>query len=188
MFACNFNHGTRTASNPLGNGSLGREVEAIKVYNKMQKLVLRLSTFDHLWSLENPRPSYLWKIPGIGKVRNQGSVITFMIDMCMYSFKFPDSKDDEFCRKTSQLRTNLTSLSALGLKCTGEHQHAHAWSGVVVDGRWCKRTALAAAYPEALCRAWAEIVQQRARQWCGWTYNVRDCLRDTSAACRLAGL
>ena len=52
IFACYFNHCTRKSGNPLGNGSLEREVEANRIYNKTQGLILRISAFGHLWSLE----------------------------------------------------------------------------------------------------------------------------------------
>ena len=70
----------------------------------------------------------------MGKVRSQMNATKFMIDMCMYNFKFPFSRVDDFAENTQRC-TNLISLTTFVLKYTGERRHVHAWGELVVDGR-----------------------------------------------------
>jgi hypothetical protein len=157
----NLNKGTRTLDNPMGDGSLPREVlgnklAAVAVY--LISLAQKNCTF---WSLENPASSLLWHHPKVKRLMKCKTVQLIRFDQCCYNLPFPDASPGELIQKDTCILTNAP-LQALACRCNKQHTHIHAIGGVKIHGKWLKRSAVAGHYPSDLCNRWAELMARGA--------------------------
>ena len=114
-----------------------------------------------LFSIENPYPSALFHVSEMKELLAALGATCVQYECCAWGATW---------QKSSQLRTNVEQLAALGKRCRDLPQHSHeVLEGTVtlmIDGSpqniW--KTSLAAKYVPALCRAWAGILKEVAPQ------------------------
>ncbi len=151
----NFNRGTRTAHQPLGDGSLEREVYG----NTLMKIVVKLCRFllknGNCVSIENPTCSYLWKCPSLKRLARYPGMRFVRFDQCAHGLMILGDGRSGPCKKDTKILTNAP-LCVLERKCPGNHDHVHAKGGVRTKEGWRSLAALAGHYPAPLCRSWAQ--------------------------------
>jgi len=152
----NLNAGTRTNSNPKGNGALAREIEGNACLSCSLRIIHALSHDpSNTWSLENPRSSFLWAMPGIKRLAHNKYTYIVDYDQCFFGLAF-DDKPKERIKKPSRILTNNPGLVNLACKCTRDHTHSQVLGGVKTNRGWRSRSALAGVYPPAFCRAFCQ--------------------------------
>ena len=107
------------------------------------------------FSLENRASSRLFGFPPVASVVSSSSVFSVDFAMCMYGTPY---------QKKTKIITNCPALSRLARKCC-HVRHATVLEGRVrspIAGDYVCRTALAGAYPLALCAEWAELLKSTA--------------------------
>ena len=119
-----------------------------------------LGKTGNLWTIENPRSSFLFQQPSIVTLmKSSGNHIADQ-DQCMYGLTFEDASATEFCKKPTRILGNFEGLSRLGITCDKSHTHTHAIGGYRSRSGWRKRSSEAAAYPPTLCRSWGKLVAE----------------------------
>ena len=81
------NHGTRRKGIPQGDGSLLREVIGNKILNRTLKLISILEKAGNYWTLENPRSSYVWLMPGIAEKLENPNYREAIMHQCAYGLR-----------------------------------------------------------------------------------------------------
>jgi hypothetical protein len=109
------------------------------------------------WSVENPLTSLIWRffqaeapLPPHCRTR---------IDQCRYGLTIPG---EGLARKATIVASNFRPLSGLEVRCGGGHPHVPlkgSFFDFKVKRCWRARTEFAGAYPPALCRAWAAVLE-----------------------------
>ena len=156
-----YNGGTRRRWCPDGSDDLlPREALGNAQSVAVAGLCALLDKVGGLFSVENPRASYLWLSGPFLKLQQSlgDRFIVTDFDQCQYGLQLPGSKSHEFCRKSTRIVGNFVELSAICLKCSGKtprHQHIHAIGSVSVDGKRISRAGAAGRYPKGLCLALA---------------------------------
>ena len=85
----NMNKGTRTSDEPLGNGTLHREIVGNEVMHRTIHLCRLLHEHGSKFTLENPRASYAWKTPKMLELIAECDCTTVHFDQCQYGLKIP---------------------------------------------------------------------------------------------------
>ncbi len=156
------NGGTRTYAQPLGNGTLPREIKGNLQLAQMMKLVFFYLACGISFSIENPRSSYIWKTEAMRSLIERADVYVVDLDMCAYCLRPPDYRPgaaDIRVRKPTRIVTNLSCLRHLARRCDGNHQHQVCLGTVRNrEGKVVRRSTAAGAYPPSLCRRWAALV------------------------------
>lgn len=162
----------RSLEHPLGFPHLrGLDAEKVlqanAIYLFVFKCIEMCSSKGIFWSIENPRGSYLWAIPGFAELITLASkmakptgnpkVDCFIVDF--QSCNHGGKRD-----KWTRLLTNMKELCALAGACTGDHAHL-PWGVSLVGASWQFATASEAAYPQQLCRSMARYVEQAASRF-----------------------
>ena len=162
------NGGTRRKGAPYGNGSLDREVEANAEMKFVVQLCLAAAEHGCYFTIENPADSYIFETREMSRLQEASNAISIKLDQCCYGLKFADSTSTQFCKKPTCILTNVKNLTKLERTCPGlspNHEHVHAWGAMkakdVPKGTPLKRAAAAGAYPPALCRTWAQLIQEQ---------------------------
>jgi hypothetical protein len=133
------NGGTRTFSNPEGDGSKPNEVDRNLHAAFTVEAALALHCAGKLWIIENSKPSgrypKIWDLPEFAKLRAETGCRVIAMDMCMWGKAPPDSGEPGQPRAPDEdLRYKKGSwwmvskglyLYALLLarKCDGQHKH-----------------------------------------------------------------
>ena len=151
-----FNKGTRTSKRPQGDGTNDKERHGNLLVKHSLIIIRACIQYGAFWSLENPKSSYLFKMPGIVRVLRMSATQVVQVDQCMYGLHDPVSLDKY--RKATIFIGNLPSLFLLSYKCDGSHVHEPVIGKVKHNGCWLSRSALAGAYPIHLCKTLANIV------------------------------
>ena len=147
----------RRAEHPDGlPGLQPRDMARVNTANALYQLcgeIMAYATSNGIiCSLENPAHSHMWDISFVNKglhpVRH--GLHTVLFHHCMFGSKR---------KKRTKLLVNHSCLSHLNRDCDQSHQH-EGW-GYTSQG-WA--TSLEVEYPHALCRAWANCLQQAALQ------------------------
>ena len=101
--------------------------------------------------MENPATSLLWKEEALQALILAFGLFFVLFDMCEYGM---DAK------KATKMLTNYLNLQRLARRCSKTHSHVRLQGTVYVEALGCRldRTALAAAYPQELCDAYADEV------------------------------
>ena len=106
------------------------------------------------WAIENPASSRLWEFPAILELMALSGVRKVNFPMRHYGAEF---------KKPTTILTNCPLLECLVGECTHK-KHRQVLRGRVRarEGhgfRWMNRTAVAGAYPDKLCRRWADAIR-----------------------------
>ena len=154
-----YNQGTRTKSNPQGDGILKREVEGNRQLAEAFRLMVVLRELTIPFTLENPHDSFLWYSNEIAELRSWPEWNEVMFDQCMYKLRPPDwdRVADIRVRKRTKIGGTLANLKSLRRICDGCHHHSIAFGSVRVNGKRIVRAKAAGAYPACLCRALASL-------------------------------
>lgn len=108
--------------------------------------------FGVRWTLENPASSRLWMWPGLRRLVAGAGVQSVTLDCREYGAHYI---------MPTRIIGTLPHLESLARRCQGGHAHdrlqgiVEVSSGCTSQRLWA--TSLAAAYPPALARAWAEL-------------------------------
>lgn len=154
------NHGTRRKGIPQGDGSLLREVIGNKILNRTLKLISILEKAGNYWTLENPRSSYVWLMPGIAEKLENPNYREAIMHQCAYGLRLKGT-DGTYgpCKKHTRFFGNLPGLETLEKYCKCRQPHVHAVGGVRTSRGWMRRSELAGHYPQALCVKYAALIQ-----------------------------
>ncbi len=154
------NQGTRRKVRPEGDGSLLREVIGNKIFNRTLKLISILEKAGNYWTLENPRSSYVWLMPGIVEKFGNPNYSEAVMHQCAYGLRLKGT-DGQYgpCKKHTRFFGNLPGLETLEKHCKCHQPHVHAVGGVKISRGWMKRSELAGHYPQALCLKYAAVIQ-----------------------------
>ena len=111
-------------------------------------------------TMENPRGSPLFEVPVLVVEFNLLGMFQVLYSCCAFGATY---------RKPNEIRTNIGEMRKIGVDCKDlpPHRHKDRLEGTVTvlqDGVWRNvwKTALAAAYPPDLCRAWAKVINEIA--------------------------
>ena len=156
------NRGTRRSERPLGGDEpLPREILGNKQAERMALLLKAQTDVGGLWSVENPRGSYLFSAPPILDLQHYANAETVHFDQCSYGLRLPGDLDYHYVKKGTTILTNIRDLHCLSSSCPGlSDTHRHTWciGTGTYHGKTYKRSAAAAHYPVKLCEAWARGV------------------------------
>jgi hypothetical protein len=159
--------GTRRAAQPLGDGTLSREIEANAEWDFAVAIWATAVLAGSHVTLENPRDSYVFSTPGLAELRLGCQVYEVEFDQCGYGLQVPGCTPIDFCRKRTKIISTSPALAGLARSCPGlgyKHQHVRVWGQVKVNGTSYSRTEMAGAYPQALCRIWAQATKESLLQ------------------------
>ena len=147
----------RSASCPGGDESVQKCCTGNALARFTSAAVHVLHRNPDAWSIENPLTSLIWRcflseapLPPHCRVR---------IDQCQYGLQIPC---EGLARKATILVTNYRPLERLGARCRGGHVQVPlegSFFDFEVKQRWRSRTEFAGAYPLALCKAWAGVLE-----------------------------
>lgn len=155
------NKGTRTDMNPWGSHSLESELVDNLLLRRTLHLLHIIEQAGSFWTFENPKNSYLWKIPEVVALLNRDSTHVAYLDQCAYGLKVPNTEGKSgFCKKQTVFAGNFPMIASLGRECPGNHNHVHAVGGVRTKTGWRQRSELAGHYPAQLCDAYAVAVSR----------------------------
>ena len=156
----------RSAEHPWGLPHLtGINATKVKQANLIYEFILEcIGVCDEqgtFWAVENPRNSYLWKLPGFQKLIDEsraklarpncskGRELVVIID-------FQQCNHGGLRDKWSRWLSNMPELLVLEGECRKNHDHL-PWSLSKVDDGWLFASASEAEYPNQLCKLIAEI-------------------------------
>lgn len=149
----NMNKGTRTVARPEGDGALRREKEGNEILHRVIHLCLLLHAHGSFFTLENPLSSHAWKMPAMVALLKKTEARCVDLDQCMYKLMLPDANGKlGFSLKPTRFCGTMPNLEQLRLRCNQTHSHVAVIGGIKYQGKWQKRSVLAGAYPERLCR------------------------------------
>ena len=119
------NGGTRTSESPQGSGDKPNEMYGNRLADVMCELCWLQHRSGGKFSIENPLSSFLWKYPPVDQLSS--ICVDVDLDQCEYGLRPPHHRrapcSDLRIKKPTRLRTSLHSLSALSVKCRGNHAH-----------------------------------------------------------------
>ena len=128
--------------------------------NLAAKTMFKVARVQHraggFWSIEHPRDSYMWDLPGARQIARWPGVRRIVGDQCCFGAASV---------KPTAWLTNGTFVEIMQQKCPGQPDHPRHEPLVgmvkVPGGKWVSRTSLAAAYPRELC----EVVAKEFKEW-----------------------
>lgn len=155
------NGGTRRKTCPQGTGVLRREEIGNRILERTLILISILEKHGNYWTLENPRSSYLWDMPGVWDRIQDSKYCVAIMDQCSYGLKLLDKNGLLGpCKKPTLFLGNIPGLACLAAKCQCSVEHVHAVGGVRTKHGWRKRSELAGHYPLKLCNAYVKMIHQ----------------------------
>lgn len=148
----NMNGSSRSKDNPLGDGTIPREVKGNEIMHRAIYLCQLLHQHGSFFALENPLTSYAWRTPAVCKLIQGCNCQQVAFDQCQFGLQIPgiDGVMGLALKPTKMVGT-LPHLDMLPKKCSREHTHVAVLGGVRHRGKWQKRSQLAGAYPRGLC-------------------------------------
>ena len=111
--------------------------------------------------MENLQGSFFWESPFFLQLAMDWVIYMCVFDQCCYGLRCEADPPCVFMKKGTIIAATCPSIMSLHRLCPGissEHQHVVVYDYVVVNGRSCLRSALAGAYPPALCSAYAAAI------------------------------
>lgn len=156
----NMNNGSRSKTEPLGNGHLKRERDGNEILHRTLYLCELLHAHGSFFTLENPQSSFAWRIPKMKQVSEKCSCKEAVLDQCRFKLMIPgvDGKLG-LAKKPTKFLGTMPFLERLAVRCQHNHEHVAVLGGVKVQGKWQKRSQLAGAYPTALCTAYVKAFE-----------------------------
>ena len=144
----NFEKNSRTQSNPTGNEVYKNEREGNLLARFCVAVAQICISVGCHFTLENPRGSWMWRLPEFVDLANHAHVHFAFFPMCAFG--------TNYLKRTAFLTNAQWCMRSIGgLRCTCKKKHV-ILQGFTTDpstGKRIKRTALAAAYPARLCKA-----------------------------------
>lgn len=157
----NLNKGTRARKQPLGDGTVKREVLGNEIMHRTTHLCQLLHNNGSFFTIENPLSSYAWKTPAMVSLASQCAAQWVKFDQCQYGLKIPLTPYEMgLALKPTMMMGTLPHLDRLHRRCCRVHQHVAVIGGVRYQGKWRKRSELAGSYPSQLCHSIAKIFEQ----------------------------
>ena len=151
----NMNGGTRTTEKAEGDGTLERERIGNVIAARVVMLCIILSNHGSFFTIENPKTSYLWKLTVFRELFQLDNCQIVDFDQCEYDLRIPNESGVlALAKKSTTIVGTLPNLSLLKRKCTKTHSHVQVIGGVKTKQGWKKRSELAGAYPQQLCKAY----------------------------------
>ena len=152
---------TRTAAVPEGDGTDPVETEgnAHAAFARQVCITCLAASVD--FSLEHPRLSFLWWLRSFKALALLPNVRYVDLDQCTFGARPPDAalfSGDVRTMKPTRILTTAAAMEVLAERCRRDHEHVQLKGNVPAQFGGGKRTSKAAAYPEGLCRRWAEAV------------------------------
>jgi hypothetical protein len=149
---------TRTKQNPEGNGSRPDEIEANQLLFQVCLLCAELVASGGFFSIENPRNSFLWKMPCVLALDGLAGQVVF--DQCEFGLRLPGNPGEKrlFLKKPTTILSNVPGLESLSRHCKLDHAHGRCMGSCRVEGKSMLVSKFAGAYPPQLCSAWASVV------------------------------
>ena len=149
--------GTRRKNNPQGDNTLPREIVGNLILKRTLVLIKILEQNDSWWTLENPRSSYVWLMPGLVEKLSNPNYQEAVMHQCAYGLRLKNDQG-QFgpCKKHTRFLGNLPELATLSKDCACRGQHVHAVGGVKTRSGWRRRSELAGHYPLKLCQAYVQ--------------------------------
>lgn len=148
----NMNKGTRTGAQPLGDGTLKREVLGNKILERTTRLCMILHQHNSFFTLENPLTSFAWKTFYIRNLVKATGCTEAVLDQCMYGLSIPNQQGlAGLAKKPTKFLGTMPMLDLLSTRCNRFHPHVAVLGTVKVAGKWRKRSQLAGSYPSKLC-------------------------------------
>ena len=147
------------ARHNIRNSGKARYKEAVGVALALfSARMIRACLRHHVFvSLENPQTSRLWQFGPIRDLFKIRGMFFLTLHMCAYNQPY---------KKPTSILTNMSWLRALQKRCDGGHAHQQlrGSESVIIDGicQTRNRTTGAGAYPESLCRLWAQLLRANA--------------------------
>lgn len=156
----NMNKGTRSAENPVGDGSLERERIGNEILSRTIHLCRLLHKHGSFFTLENPLTSYAWKMPNLFSLVMDTKCTEAVLDQCQYGLRLPDNRGVAgLAQKPTRFAGTLPGLEKLSKRCPHDHTHVQVIGKVKIAGTWHKRSTRAGAYPPQLCSQYAKILE-----------------------------
>ena len=157
----NMNKGTRTSDNPLGDGTLPREIKGNEIMQRALYLYRLLHKHGSFFTLENPRTSYAWKTPAMRQLVTDCHCQQADFDQCQFGLTIPFTAGVMgLALKPTRVLGTLPHLDMLVRHCKHDHEHVAVIGGVKHQGKWRKRSELAGAYPPGLCLGFAKAFER----------------------------
>ena len=144
-----FSFSSRTRQRPQGAGTKDLERLGNLLLRHSLMIVESCILSNTFVTLENPKSSLLWLMPGIKRVLRRRSVNLVTLDQCEFGLRDPISSLPY--RKGTNILSNMPLLSNMCRKCSGSHVHQEVLGNVCVDGKWASRASHAGVYPSDLC-------------------------------------
>lgn len=155
------NGGTRRKSHPEGLHVLAREIKGNLILKLTLQLIAALVKAGNWWTLENPKSSYVWLMPGLLKRVRHHCTYEAIMHQCSYGLRLLGTNGRYGpCKKHTKFIGNLPHLSDLSQLCHCHENHVHAVGGVKTKRGWKRRSELAGHYPTKLCQRYSEIVSR----------------------------
>ena len=133
--------------------------KANRITNNVMRLLLGHCEVGHAWSIENPAGSLLWRTRAWRRVLRKAKPSKATVNYCQFGMPY---------RKRTTIFTwspgDKNFLAELAVPCTCKR---HAQTLSFWDRDTSRRLATksgSAAYPPALCKAWAHAVAQHLRR------------------------
>ena len=147
----------RSDQHPEGLPSLSgkdklRVEQANAIYDQAAAFLKACHEKGVFFICENPRNSYLWKMPGFKRLLALEGVEVYSFQHCMWGGK----RD-----KWTSLAANFADLKILVRTCDGSHVH-EPWGVVQGQQGYSFATQAEAEYPKLLCEKLAEILHSKA--------------------------
>ena len=143
-----FNKGTRTTKRHQGDGTNDKERHGNLLVKHSLIIIHACIQHGAFWILENPKSSYMFRMPGVARVLRLPSTQVVQVDQCMYGLQDPVSRIKY--KKATIFIGNLPSLFLLSHTCDKAHIHEPVIGQVKCEDKWTSRSVLAGAYPQVL--------------------------------------
>ena len=129
---------------------MAREIQGNELLHRSLVLISILEKGGNTWTLENPRTSFLFRMPKVKRLLFKKTTELVDFDQCMFDLVIAGSPLR--VKKATRIIGNIC-LDGLAIKCDHSHQHQPAIGSVRTAQGWVRRTQLAGAYPPKLCKA-----------------------------------
>jgi hypothetical protein len=135
---------TRSSTRPAGDCLFDREVIGNRLLAITVQIITACMKHGVWWTVENPRRSLVWAMPGFVEVlREPGVVHAFMV-YCRFGCQF---------QKQSRFSGTVPGLASLSCKCSRDHTHVRVQGRMEFEGKQRAVSEIAAQYPKPLCLA-----------------------------------
>ena len=158
-----FNGGSRTSSNPLGDGSQKAESLANDSVDWLCDMLEALVLTQAVFTIENPARSLIFAHPRLASICLKYNLLFVYVDQCQYGLRSPEANSEgrfEIWKKPTFIVSNSAHFLSVERRCKHLHDHVRLKGHIRVGGRTHARTKLAGRYPVPLCRKLAACMFQ----------------------------